>query len=168
MQCSHSAQHPKKPLSSLERPWGHCYLCTACGVQETTCISWRPGMRVPGTIAAVTFRPYQHSGLSHPNWHQPLLYSKPLWGCSTAPTSWWWCKGQEKQPVALRFAVSYYVLLLGWQVPSLVVLLLASFWDFAALLLSASKSWCQSVAQAQWLWISGFGSQKLNFFLECF
>lgn len=50
------------------------------------------------------------------------------------------CKGQGKQPAALRFAVGYCILLLGWQVPSLVVLLLASVWDFAALLNSASKS----------------------------
>lgn len=68
----------------------------------------------------------------------------------------------------LCLAVGYCVLLLGWQVPSFNVLLLASLWDFAALLHSASKSWCQSVAQAQWWWISGFGSQKPHFFLECF
>ena len=40
----------------------------------------------------------------------------------------------------MRFALSYFVFVLGWQVPSLVVLLLAAVCDFAALFLSGSRS----------------------------
>lgn len=44
------------------------------------------------------------------------------------------------KPAPVRFAVSYFVFVLGWQVPRLVVVPLASVCDFAALFLSASES----------------------------
>lgn len=131
---------------------------------------------------ASALRSYWDSRLSPLPGHQCLLSRKTPQDCSTVLSPWHkdffcsrWpeqlsekgCRFWEKQPAIVRFAVSYFVFILGWQVPSLVVPLLASVCDFAAVFLSASKS-CQPVTQPQWLWIDGLGSQKPDLFPEYF